>query len=310
MDKSRAYTMEAEFADIDLVLPREMQRFISAEGSTFVPLPPFHHQFTLHRIEHFRKMHKLPVPPHRKPVYDFIFLTRGQSVRRRNMHSFEIAPNSFFFLPAYQILTSEDMSLDIAGFYCHFDLSIFDHSLIKKDFINEFAFLHPNQNPIVTIPETMQEDVLLILHRLETLYRGCKVANFSLISTYLLSLFLEITKFYDSDFIKTTDAASQITKQYKEVLSTYIYKYSRVTEFADHLSVTPNYLNRCVNLATGRTASDLLFEMVLLEAKVLLKQTSFSISEIAYKLGRKDPSAFSRFFKQRTSMTPKQYRDT
>jgi transcriptional regulator GlxA family with amidase domain len=60
--------------------------------------------------------------------------------------------------------------------------------------------------------------------------------------------------------------------------------------------------------ATGKSAHNLLDEMRVLEAKVLLKQTDLTIGEIAFKIGRFEPSDFSRFFKANTGMTPLKYR--
>jgi AraC family transcriptional regulator, transcriptional activator of pobA len=48
--------------------------------------------------------------------------------------------------------------------------------------------------------------------------------------------------------------------------------------------------------------------MLLLEAKVMLRQTNLSISEVAFKLSERNPSDFSRFFKNKTGFTPKQYK--
>jgi len=50
--------------------------------------------------------------------------------------------------------------------------------------------------------------------------------------------------------------------------------------------------------------------MRVLEAKVLLKQSNLSIADIAFKIGKLDPSDFSRFFKAETGKTPKEYRQT
>ena len=72
----------------------------------------------------------------------------------------------------------------------------------------------------------------------------------------------------------------------------------------------PNHLNKCVKAATGKSAQDLLSEMVLLEAKVLLRQTSLSVNEIAFKIGKEDTSDFIRFFKSKTNLTPTEYRKT
>ena len=74
------------------------------------------------------------------------------------------------------------------------------------------------------------------------------------------------------------------------------------------LAVSPNHLNKCVKTVTGKSAHDLLSEMILLEAKVLLKQTSQSVSEIAFQIGRNEISDFVRFFKSKTGMSPGEYR--
>lgn len=58
----------------------------------------------------------------------------------------------------------------------------------------------------------------------------------------------------------------------------------------------------------GKSAHDVLNEMLLLEAKVLLKQTNMTISEISYKIGKNEISDFARFFKAQTGMKPSEYR--
>ena len=65
----------------------------------------------------------------------------------------------------------------------------------------------------------------------------------------------------------------------------------------------------CADDFVAKSAHDILNDAVLLESKALLKQSSLSISEIAYKIGKNDPSDFSRFFKAQTGKTPKEYRE-
>jgi AraC family transcriptional regulator, transcriptional activator of pobA len=99
-----------------------------------------------------------------------------------------------------------------------------------------------------------------------------------------------------------------ITEQYKKALSKYIYEKNKITDYAELLSVSPNHLNKCVKKTIGKSAQDLLNEMLLLEAKVLLKQTNLNVTEIAYKIGKNEISDFARFFKTQTSMKPSEYR--
>lgn len=86
-------------------------------------------------------------------------------------------------------------------------------------------------------------------------------------------------------------------------------KKTKVNDFADYLSVTPNHLNKSVKSTTVKSAHKLLVEMRILEAKVLLIQSNLSIAEIAHKIGKMDQSDFTQFFKSKTQMTPKQYRN-
>jgi len=82
-----------------------------------------------------------------------------------------------------------------------------------------------------------------------------------------------------------------------------------VSEYADMLSVTPNYLNKTVKLHTRRTAIDWIEIARLNMAKQLLKDPSVPIVEVASRVGLDDQSYFSRFFKKKTGLTPSQYRN-
>ena len=45
------------------------------------------------------------------------------------------------------------------------------------------------------------------------------------------------------------------------------------------------------------------------EAKILLKQTQWNVSEIAFTLGFDEVAHFSNFFKKQTSLSPLKYRN-
>ena len=86
-------------------------------------------------------------------------------------------------------------------------------------------------------------------------------------------------------------------------------KPGKVSDYADELCITPNYLNRLVRTQTGHSAMDWIEISRLNLAKSLLKQGSLQISEIAAAVGIDDQSYFTRFFKKNEGYTPSQYRD-
>lgn len=263
--------------------------------------------FHINRIEATKAHLKFPLPPHRKTVFDFVFLTQGTSLRSKGLDWYEFATNTFFFLPAYQISSHEFYSPDAKGFYCHFDTEILTQNLVQPHFLNQFSFLQFIGNPLVNVDQPTVDRLLPILQRLEQ-ENACEKPNYTLVSAYLAALFLELQPFYHASQKVKENAAFRITQQYKNALAQHIYEKQSVSDYAQLLAVTADYLNKCVKASTGKPALDLLRDMMLMEVKALLKQTSLSISEIAFKIGKEDPSDFTRFFRSKTGLTPSQYR--
>lgn len=79
--------------------------------------------------------------------------------------------------------------------------------------------------------------------------------------------------------------------------------------YADELCLTPNYLSGVVKEYTGKTATEWVNEFVILEAKIMLKDTGYSIQEISDRLHFPDQSTFGKYFKKLTGMSPKLYRE-
>jgi AraC family transcriptional activator of pobA len=267
-----------------------------------------HHElFHINRLEDYRDKLKFPLPPHRKTVYDFVFLKRGFSKRSKGLNHYTFGAGEFFFLPPYQITTHELMSEDVEGYFCHFDAQLFGMGLFQTS-LDNFSFLQFLSHPLVKVPLEAQKPILNSLERLESLYLQAQRNDLELISVYLLSLLLEVKKYVKGDTqSRQNSTAVHITQQFKNALMQEIYRKQTVVEYADLLSVTPNHLNKCVRAATHKTAQDLLNEMLILEAKSLLKYSNLQIAEIAVKLCNQTPSNFARFFKSQTGVSPKQY---
>lgn len=77
-----------------------------------------------------------------------------------------------------------------------------------------------------------------------------------------------------------------------------------VTFYASKLNVSANYLNILCKKDLNISATGLIRQRVLLEAKRLLRVTDLSIKEIAFELGFVDHAYFSNFFKSQTGVTP------
>ena len=89
------------------------------------------------------------------------------------------------------------------------------------------------------------------------------------------------------------------------------FKEERSVQFyANTLFITPKHLTKTVKELTSRTCGEFIDEMVIAEAKILLGDLSYSVGQVADHLHFSDQFFFSKFFKKRTGLSPKEYKST
>jgi AraC family transcriptional activator of pobA len=264
--------------------------------------------FHINRLEDAFPDIKFPLPPHRKTVYDFIFLSEGTSKRSKGLDEYEFSDNTFFFIPAFQITSHEFIHADSKGFFCSFDAQIFDDIFPHNTLFDDISFLQAFSEPTVKVNNEMKAYIITILERLEKIYLNPQTIDLGLVSLLLATIFRELELVEQKQINIPKKAASTLTKKFKNLLSQHIYQTKKVTDYAEMLSISPDFLNRSVKAVTGKTAHDVLTDMIVLEAKVMLRQTDLSIGEIAFKLSETNPSDFIRLFKNKVGKTPKKYR--
>ena len=80
-------------------------------------------------------------------------------------------------------------------------------------------------------------------------------------------------------------------------------------EYAEHLSIHINHLNRSLKKVTGKTTSEHIADRIMQEARILLQHTNWNISEISWCLGFEELPHFINFFKKNEALTPKHFRN-
>ncbi|HAR72807.1 MAG TPA: AraC family transcriptional regulator [Flavobacteriaceae bacterium] len=82
-----------------------------------------------------------------------------------------------------------------------------------------------------------------------------------------------------------------------------------VVFYAEKLHISANYLNILCKKHLKVSATQLIQQRIIIEAKRLLKSGDLSIKEIAFDLGFTDHAYFSNFFKTQTNITPSEFRN-
>jgi YesN/AraC family two-component response regulator len=99
-----------------------------------------------------------------------------------------------------------------------------------------------------------------------------------------------------------------ITARFIELLNIYFKTQRQLSFYADKLNITPPYLSQVIKEVSGKTAGEMIDEVVVIEAKRLLKDPQYNITEVSDQLNFTSASFFGKFFKKHTGKSPSKYR--
>ncbi|SMC47070.1 helix-turn-helix domain-containing protein [Chryseobacterium sp. YR221] len=165
-------------------------------------------------------------------------------------------------------------------------------------------FCHFGMNEMISIqhPSFFTETLSRIEKEIEEKPYQYLISTHSLIELLLVEI--NRSKIANRDEIWKPDA---LFLKFLESVRNHFADNYPVSRFADLLGTTEAKLNEVSKLHTHKTAQNVIYSLVISEAKRLLLYEKLSVKEIAYQLGFNDPFYFSNFFKKHTSHSPKDY---
>ena len=99
-----------------------------------------------------------------------------------------------------------------------------------------------------------------------------------------------------------------LEKHYRDLADGKEHALFQVQDYAKAQNLHPNYLSNVIKTKTGKSISTWITDKTISEAKSLLKNSSLSISQIAFQLGFSESTNFSNYFKKNTNVSPVLYR--
>lgn len=101
----------------------------------------------------------------------------------------------------------------------------------------------------------------------------------------------------------------EIFIDFNRLLPLHFIEHHNIGYYANRLCITNDYLSRVVKHVSGRTVTDFINHMLMMEACYLLRTSTKSISQIAEYLHFAEPAAFTHFFVRMKGMSPRDYRN-
>lgn len=102
----------------------------------------------------------------------------------------------------------------------------------------------------------------------------------------------------------------EIMARFIHLLRQYGTTQRNIPFYAEQLHITPNHLSNVVRQQSGLSVMDWIHRTTTTEAKLLLKHSDMMICELSERLNFPEPTAFNRYFKKQTGVTPLAYRNS
>ncbi|MFM9839648.1 MAG: helix-turn-helix domain-containing protein [Cyclobacteriaceae bacterium] len=266
--------------------------------------------FSITAIEVGTKYINFPKESIKTTFYEFIFITNGYCMVTDNLNELTQRKGQIRFVVPGKINSIKKLSTDIEGYYCLFDQTFMDTYSGIPNVLSSFAFFDLDAFPVISLSDQQAQFFSFILKKVNQDF----TENYSnvkpIICQYILSLFKECNLYYEkiSQQNKKLTSSDRIAQEFLLLVNKHYLSKRTLTEYADLLNITSKHLTKCVKQSTEETPMDFIYKMLILEAKVLLRETTLTVSEIAYQLSFEDAAHFGRFFKQHTNSTPTSFR--
>ena len=132
-----------------------------------------------------------------------------------------------------------------------------------------------------------------------------------LVKALLLAMFYDMSNVIwrvEQQESKSMTRHDVIFSQFIRLLGEHFRTERRVNWYAKQLCLTPKYLSEAIKLISKRTPNEWIDDYVVLEIRVLLKNSTKSIKEITEELHFPNQSFFSKYFKEHVGVSPSDYR--
>jgi len=249
--------------------------------------------------------------PLRSEFYRIGLTIRGTCDVQLGLEHYRHRPGTVNCTFPNQLFSKSNISEDAFGYYILFNPNFLDTLIAENRIAEEFPFFSYAGIPFYQLEPPVVRKIEDLMLKINEELQHSKSEKEKAIQLYLYLILLEMKRSYQEQGLglyTNIPETAVLAMKFKKLVQQYYLEKQQVADYAELLHVSPNHLNRTVKEMSGRTASDHIAEMLLQEAKALLKHTDLSVAEIAYRLQFSEPSSFSRFFKKATDRTAHDFR--
>lgn len=191
-----------------------------------------------------------------------------------------------------------------------------NHPLGRK--IKEYGFFNYSVNEALHLSEKEEAMVEGVMQNIwQEYHTGIDSFSQDILIAHLELLLNYANRFYGRQFITRKHVNHDLLDRLDTLLSAYFNEdkmietgLPTVKYLSNQLHVSPNYLSDMLRNLTGQNTQQHIHNRLIEKAKELLASSNLSVGEIAYRLGFEYAQSFSKLFKNKTRVSPLEFRQS
>ncbi|MGD9930218.1 MAG: AraC family transcriptional regulator [Mangrovibacterium sp.] len=251
--------------------------------------------------------------PHRHNYFTILLIEKASGKHIIDFKEYQLFDHCLYFIypgQVHQLIASEKPT----GWVLNFSKLFLVHNNISDQMINDvYLFNKHGETPPLPVNETDFQNYKNLVRQISQ-YRDLELDYKNEAMGALLKLILIHSNthctLHKEKNPQSIETGNQLVRNFKELIDLHYKELHKVSDYADKLSVTSDYLNKSVKSLTGKSAKEYILERILLEAKRVLLFTELSNKELAFELGFEEPAHFSNFFKKYNGLSPIDFRNS
>jgi AraC family transcriptional regulator, transcriptional activator of pobA len=273
-------------------------------------LQTIHDDFHIFRYEDVMHNVVTETPYYKDAFFHITFATSMDAVLTVNDKQFDCKNGGlFFFIAPEQLIHWKRGTVGWKGFVMLIKPKFISYSIQGSQLLKDLLLFQTEGINMLQADKQNEQDFVNILEKILFEYHADKPMRFEVIRSYLKILLIQAQRMIGGSSDTTTrQQQHDVVYNFHYLVDKFFYEKKAVYDYARELNINEKYLNEIIKKQTGKTASSIIKERILLEAKCLLLYTKLDVSEIAYELRFREPSNFMRFFKTYEKITPSAFR--
>ena len=252
----------------------------------------------------------MPTEPRRMNFILIGLCTKGEVMYELDTHTQVIKAGDILIVSDQHVVDSYQRSADMEGLCIMMSVHFFREIIQNVSDVSSL-FLFSRQHPVMKLEQreidTFKEYFQVIKQKI-----GDADNHFrkDLIKTLLLAMFYDLSNviYRVKNDDKPHTRAEAIFTSFILLLEKNFRHERRVSWYAEQLNITPKYMSETVKNVSRRTPNEWIDNYVILELRVLLRNSTKSIKEITKELNFPNQSFLGKYFKERVGMSPSRYR--